>query len=155
MLNQLWISGRNPTCSKCLYFYKVLDLVGNSNMEVLNQSQVAGEKKCSASSSVISDCVTPWAAAHQAPLSMGFPRQEHWSGLPFPFPGDLPGWQVANPKVKTITEGLREASGGQCARLFLTAPGTRPTPLAALPPLWTPSPSCRSPAAVCSPCGAE
>ena len=32
---------------------------------------------------------TPWTAAHQAPLSMGFPRQEYWSGLPFPSPGDL------------------------------------------------------------------
>ena len=31
-------------------------------------------------------CVTPWTAAHQAPLSMGFSRQEHWSGLPFPPP---------------------------------------------------------------------
>ena len=34
---------------------------------------------------------TPWTIAHQAPLSMGFPRQESWSGLPFPTPGDLPG----------------------------------------------------------------
>ena len=34
--------------------------------------------------------VTPWTVAHQAPLSMGFPRQEYWSGLPFPSPGDLP-----------------------------------------------------------------
>ena len=32
---------------------------------------------------------TPWTLAHQAPLSMGFPRQEYWSGLPFPSPGDL------------------------------------------------------------------
>ena len=31
-------------------------------------------------------CVTPRMAAHQAPLSLGFPRQEHWSGLPFPSP---------------------------------------------------------------------
>ena len=31
-----------------------------------------------------------WTVAHQAPLSMGFSRQEYWSGLPFPFPGDLP-----------------------------------------------------------------
>ena len=30
--------------------------------------------------------VTPWIEAHQAPLSMGFSRQEHWSGLPFPSP---------------------------------------------------------------------
>ena len=31
-------------------------------------------------------CATPWTAAHQAPPSLGFPRQEHWSGLPFPSP---------------------------------------------------------------------
>ena len=34
--------------------------------------------------------VTPWVVAHQAPLSMRFSRQEYWSGLPFPSPGDLP-----------------------------------------------------------------
>ena len=39
--------------------------------------------------SVVSDLVTPRTAAHQAPLSMGFPRQEYWSGLPFPPPGGL------------------------------------------------------------------
>ena len=33
---------------------------------------------------------TPWTAVRQAPLSMGFPRQEYWSGLPFSSPGDLP-----------------------------------------------------------------
>ena len=33
---------------------------------------------------------TPWTVARQAPLSMGFPREEYWSGLPFPFAGDLP-----------------------------------------------------------------
>ena len=33
---------------------------------------------------------TPWTIARQAPLSMGFPRQEYWSRLPFPTPGDLP-----------------------------------------------------------------
>ena len=34
--------------------------------------------------------VTPWTVAYQAPLSMGFSRQECWRGLPFPSPGDLP-----------------------------------------------------------------
>ena len=34
--------------------------------------------------------VSPWTVAHQIPLSTGFLRQEYWSGLPFPFPGDLP-----------------------------------------------------------------
>ena len=39
--------------------------------------------------------VTPWTAAYQAPLSMGFSRQEYWSELPFPTPGDL-----LNPGIK-------------------------------------------------------
>ena len=34
--------------------------------------------------------MTPWIVAHQAPLSGEFSRQEYWSGLPFPSPGDLP-----------------------------------------------------------------
>ena len=37
-----------------------------------------------------STLVTPWTVACQAPVSMGFPRQEYWSGLPFPSPGNLP-----------------------------------------------------------------
>ena len=40
--------------------------------------------------SVAQSFVTPWTAACQTPLSMGFPRQEYWSGLPFLSPGDLP-----------------------------------------------------------------
>ena len=35
-------------------------------------------------------CAIPWTVAYQTPLSMGFSRQEYWSGLPFPSPGDLP-----------------------------------------------------------------
>ena len=38
----------------------------------------------------VSDSATPWTAARQAPLSMEFSRQEHWSGLPFPTPEHLP-----------------------------------------------------------------
>ena len=47
--------------------------------------------------SAVSDSVTPWTAAHQAPLSMGISRLEYWSGLPFPSPGDLqdPGTEHA------------------------------------------------------------
>ena len=46
--------------------------------------------------------VTPWTVAHQAALSMGFPRQEHWSGQPFPSPGDLPnrGSEPASPALQ-------------------------------------------------------
>ena len=39
---------------------------------------------------VVSDSANPWTVPHQALLSTGFPRQEYWSGLPFPSPGDLP-----------------------------------------------------------------
>ena len=46
---------------------------------------------CTLSCSVMSSSfVTPWTIDHQAPLSMGFSKQEYWSGLPFPSPGDLP-----------------------------------------------------------------
>ena len=39
--------------------------------------------------SCVQHFVAPWTVTHQAPLSMAFPRQECWSGLPFPTPGDL------------------------------------------------------------------
>ena len=47
--------------------------------------------------------VTPWTVAYQAPLSMGFSRQEYWSGLPFPSPGDLPnpGIEPGSPALQT------------------------------------------------------
>ena len=45
---------------------------------------------------------TPWTAARQAPLSVGFSRQEYWSGLPFPSPGDLPrpGTEPGSPALQ-------------------------------------------------------
>ena len=42
---------------------------------------------------------TPWTVARQAPLSMGFPRQEYWSGLPFPSPGGIFLTQGLNPRL--------------------------------------------------------
>ena len=46
--------------------------------------------------------VTTWTVARQAPLSIGFSRQEHWSGLPFPSPGDLPdpGFEPGPPALQ-------------------------------------------------------
>jgi len=46
--------------------------------------------------------VTPWLVAYQASPSMGFSRQEYWSGLPFPFPGDLP-----DPGIKSRSPALQ------------------------------------------------
>ena len=50
--------------------------------------------------------VTPWTIACQASLSMNFPRQEYWSGLPFPAPGDLP-----EPGVKPMSLVSRALAG--------------------------------------------
>ena len=46
--------------------------------------------------------VTPWTVASQVLLSMGFSRQEYWSGLPFPSPGDLlnPGTEPGSPALQ-------------------------------------------------------
>ena len=49
--------------------------------------------------------VTPWTVAHQALLSMGFFRQEYWSGLPFPSPEEFP-----NPGIKPESPALQEDS---------------------------------------------
>ena len=48
--------------------------------------------------SLLSDSATPWTIACQAPLSMEFSRLEHWGGLPFPSPGDLP-----DPGIKLVS----------------------------------------------------
>ena len=54
---------------------------------------------------VISDSVTPWTVTRQAPLSMWFSRQEYWSGLPFPDPGNIP-----YTRIKLRTPALQEYS---------------------------------------------
>ena len=56
--------------------------------------------------------VTPWTVAPQAPPSVGFPRQEYWSGVPFPSPGDLPnpGIEPGSPAFQEILYHLRHQS---------------------------------------------
>ena len=57
---------------------------------------------CAQSLSRVRLLETPWTVAHQAPLSMGFTRQEYWSGLPCLPPGDLPdsGTESMSPAVQ-------------------------------------------------------
>ena len=55
--------------------------------------------------------MTPWTIAHQAPLSLGFPRQEYWSGLPFPSPGYTAIYQsyfnkTGGEKMKILVHGI-------------------------------------------------
>ena len=57
-----------------------------------------------------SSFATPWTVGRQTPLSMGFPRQEYWSGVPFPSPGDLP-----NP-------GIKPPSPASAGGFFITEP---------------------------------
>ena len=63
--------------------------------------------------------VTPWTVAHQAPLSMGFSRQEYWSGLPCSPPGDFP-----NPGIKSLSPESPALTG----RFFTTEPTGVPKP---------------------------
>ena len=59
---------------------------------------MATDNMCSA---VSNSFATPWTVTHQVPLSMGIPRQEYWSGLPFPSAGDLsdPGIEPQSPAL--------------------------------------------------------
>ena len=66
------------------------------------------------SRSVVSDSATPWTVAHQAVLCVSFSRQEYWSGLPHPPPGDLP------------TPGIEPASPASQADSLQTPPETTP-----------------------------
>ena len=63
------------------------------------------------------DIANTWTVAHQAPLSMGFSRQESWSQLPFPSPGNLP-----NPRIKPMSPGAPALAG----RFFSTEPPVSP-----------------------------
>ena len=56
---------------------------------------------------------TPWTVALQAPLSTGFPKQEYWSGLPFPTPGDLPraGSEPTSPALQVDSLPLSHQGG--------------------------------------------
>ena len=69
---------------------------------------------CAQSFSPVRLFASPWTVTHLAPLSMGFSRQEYWSGLPFPSPEDL-----SNPRIKLGTLALQADS-------LLTEPPGKP-----------------------------
>ena len=65
-----------------------------------------------------------WTVAHQAPLSMGFSRQEYWSGLPCPSPGDLPhlGIEPKSLMSPALAGGFFTTSATWEAHVFITNP---------------------------------
>ena len=70
--------------------------------------------------------VTPWTVAYQAPLSMGFSRQEYWSGLPFPSPGDIPNsgiepWSPALQADALISELREKGNAKECSNYHTIA----------------------------------
>ena len=60
---------------------------------------------------------TPWTVAHQAPLSVRFPKQEYWCGLPFPSPGDFPNPGI-EPTSPALTSGFFTTSATWEANLY-------------------------------------
>ena len=90
-------------------------ILAHTHTRVLAQSQTStlntsDEMRfvCAQSFSRVWLLTTLWTVAHQAPLAMGFSRQEHWSGLPFPPPGDLPdsGIKPASPASSALAGGF-------------------------------------------------
>ena len=67
---------------------------------------------------------TLWTVAHQAPLSLGFSRQEYWSGLPFPTPGDLldPGIESLSLMSPVLADGFFPTSATWEARIPYECP---------------------------------
>jgi len=89
------------------------ELICKTETESQTQKQVCGHQRGGRVVQLLSQAalfVTPWTAVRQAPLSMGFSRQESWSGVPFLPPGDLPG-----PGIEPSTPAL-------VSRFFTTEP---------------------------------
>ena len=81
-------------------------------MKKFRYSETSGARRAKSLQSI------PWTVTSQPPLSMRFPRQEYWSGLPFPSPGELPDQRIES--VSLVTPALqadslpREPTGKPC-----------------------------------------
>ena len=103
-------------------------LMGQAESTVRTVGQLKGQPTpfvgcvCGLSHSVVSDSATPWTAACQAPLSLGFPQQEYWSKFPFLSPGDL-----SNLGIKAVSPVSPALAGG-----FFTTKATWEVPFCGL-----------------------
>ena len=89
-----------PSSEQCTYTWTVTteQEIAFRVLELVNGGGGLGAKSCPT-------LATPWTVSPKAPLSMRFSRQEHWSGLPFPSPGDLP-----EPGIKPRSPALQADS---------------------------------------------
>ena len=112
------IRGKGNPCSPLVGMYTGSATMEN-NMEPLQKIQSRSTMCCVRVQSLSRAQLfaTPWIIALQAPLSMEFSRQDYWSGLPFPSPGDLPdpGIEPASPVPPSLV-----------GRFFTTAPPGKP-----------------------------
>ena len=90
--------------------------ISSVTLSVLRHNTTLHAALCLVAQSCPTVC-DPWTVARQTPLSMGFPRQEYWSRLPCPPPGDLP-----NPGIELASPVL---AGG----FFTTEPPGKPQPM--------------------------
>ena len=90
---------RSPCRMSCLFQYRLLD----PPLKFLTQRSLVGPM-CELLSHVRL-FATPWTVACQAPLSMGFSRQEYWSGFPFPSPRDITnlGIKLGSPSLLAVS----------------------------------------------------
>ena len=106
------LNGRQPPLDDALSKQTAFSGVARKESPLLISQQVPAVKQeagmCACQiASVMSNSATPWTLAHQAPLFMGFSRQEYWSGLPCPPPGDL-----SDPGMKPMSSVFPALAGG-------------------------------------------
>ena len=108
--HQLWSSRGTTREFMCLSERSCMNQQRSCLLHLRLMHLCSVTQSCSALQSTVS-------TAHQAPLSMGFPRQEYWCGLPFPSPGDLP-----NSSTKPTSSASPELAG----RFFTAEPPGKP-----------------------------
>ena len=104
----IWFSKGNTVLQLLDYDY-LLEGILSGNIFILSLFPYCAVLSCF---SRVQLFATPWTIACQVPLSMGFSRQEYWSVLPFPSPGDLP-----NPGVKSVSLTLLHWLAGSLSLL--------------------------------------
>ena len=110
-LSLIWPMGANSSFSHVIRFASVI--------QFSKHPPVYSSSGCACVLSRVPLFAIPWTIPHQAPLSMGFSRQEFWSGLLFPSPGSFP-----DPGIKPMSPESPTLAGG----FFTTEPPGKPKP---------------------------